>query len=587
MAIGLIKEKSMANPYFSLIRTVWQNGGPWHRTIIGYYGAYIIAQAILSISPYAFGRAIDVLQHFTPTKLHEVIFWLGIEVGALPLFWLFHGPARVKERHVALKIQQSFNIQLYKHLTQLPLKWHQDHHSGNTISRINRASTALYRFAGDQFMYIEIIIRFITSIGFLLWVSIPVGLLTLGSCVFSASTVLLFDCKLIPLYRKQNEIENHVSSVLFDYVSNITTILTLRLGELTRSHLFQRMLSIWPFFRKETVLNEVKWFSMGVILSTLQSIILITYIVHHLHVNGAIMIGLAVMIFRYQNELSMVFYNLSANYSELVRMDTDIKGLQPILDDIKRLAHTPKGSALARQWHTFTINDLEFHHTGRGQIFHDLTFTINRGENIALIGSSGGGKSTLLNLLRGLYIADHAHLTIDNVPFESLEPLQAITTLIPQDPEIFENTIKFNITLDVEAELDEINRAVKLAGFTDVLAMLPAGLETDIREKGLNFSVGQKQRLALARGLFAARYSSLILMDEPTSSVDLPTEKEILTGVIDAFPNSTLIVSLHRLHLLPKFDRIIMLSQGKIIADGATSDLLHKPGPVRDLWESM
>jgi ATP-binding cassette, subfamily B, bacterial len=164
--------------------------------------------------------------------------------------------------------------------------------------------------------------------------------------------------------------------------------------------------------------------------------------------------------------------------------------------------------------------------------------------------------------------------------------LQAITTLIPQDPEIFENTILFNITMDVETTSDEICRATQLAGFSTVLATLPAGLKTDIREKGVNFSVGQKQRLALARGLFAARFSSLILIDEPTSSVDLPTEKAILSGTLDAFPDAAMIVSLHRLHLLPKFDRIIMLKDGVIIANGLTHDLLHNPGPVLDLWQT-
>lgn len=117
------------------------------------------------------------------------------------------------------------------------------------------------------------------------------------------------------------------------------------------------------------------------------------------------------------------------------------------------------------------------------------------------------------------------------------------------------------------------------------MANLPEGLNTDIREKGLNLSVGQKQRLALARGLFAARFSSLILMDEPTSSVDLETEKAILNGVIQTFPEATLIISLHRLHLLPSFDSVIMLQNGQVVAQGAVSELIHSPGPVRTLWQ--
>ena len=579
----------MKNPYFDLIRAVWKNGQPWRRSIVAYYCAYVIAQAFLSLSPYAFGRTIDVLQHFTPARLSEVIFWLIVGVAVFLLFWLFHGPARIKERFVALRIQQAFRVRIYEQLTQLPLKWHQDHHSGNIITRVNRSSTALYRFAGDQFIYIEIAVQLLASIGFLLWISLPVGLLSLLACAFTAVAIFMFDRKLIPLYEAENEIDNRVGAVVFDYISNMTTILTLRLGELTRTNLFKRIMAVWPTFRKEVVLNEVKWFGMGLLLSTLDALILIAYIMYHLNTTGTIMIGTVVMIFRYQQDLSWVFYTLSNNYSELVRMDTDVKGLQPILDDIKRLAHEPQGMALARQWHTITIDNLTFHHAGSDKhekMLNQLTLAIKRGEKIALIGASGGGKSTLLNILRGLYKPDHAHLVIDGVSFDTLEPLQAITTLIPQEPEIFENTIAFNITMDVPAEPNEINSAVKLAGFTDVLKTLPSGLETDIREKGLNLSVGQKQRLALARGLFAARYSSLILMDEPTSSVDLPTEKEILSGVIQAFPEAAMIVSLHRLHLLPKFDRIIMLSHGEVVANGPTADLLNKAGPVQDLWQT-
>lgn len=577
----------MSNPFFNLIRAVWHNGKPWQRSIAGYYIAFIIAQGCMSLSPYAFGRTIDLLQHFTPAHFPNIIFWLIFGVALVPLFWLFHGPARVVERKVALKIQQAFRLKLYGQLTRLPLKWHQDHHSGNIISRVNRAAAALHRFAEDQFIYIETIVKFIVSIGFLMWISLPVGLISLVCCLLAISLVIAFDRKLIPLYGAENEIDNRVGAMFFDYISNMTTVLTLRLGELTRHHLAQRILSVWPFFNKEVVLNEVKWFAMGIALSVMQSLILIGYIVYVLKSADAILIGTVVMIFRYQWDLSEVFYSFSSQYSELVKKDIDLRGLQPILDDIKAFSHVPEGVAIARQWHTISIDSLNFHHTrqsSRGMI-ENMSFTLKRGEKIALIGTSGGGKSTLLNLLSGLYTPDTVHLTIDDVSFNSLEPIRAITTLIPQEPELFENTIAFNITLDLETTSNDIDEVVKLAGFSKVLSTLPAGLQTDIREKGLNLSVGQKQRLALARGLFAARFSSLILMDEPTSSVDLATEKTILSGVINHFPSAALIVSLHRLHLLPKFDRIIMLDHGKIVADGPTLELLNNPGAVATLWK--
>lgn len=579
----------MKNPYFSLVGSVWHYGVQSRSTICGYYLAYILAQGSLSLSPYAFGQAIDVLQNFQPGRLHEVIFWLGFGVLVMLLFWVFHGPARIIERTVALKIQQSFRLNLYQQLTRLPLKWHQDHHSGNIITRLNRSSAALYRFAENQFVYIETIVKFLTSIGFLLWISWPVGLVSLFFSVLVLIPMILFDRTLIPLYDAENEAENHVGSVLFDYISNMTTVLTLRLGELTRSNLCQRMLSIWPFFRKETLLNETKWFLMMTMLSVFQAITLAGYVIYSLQGGEPILIGFVVMIFRYQWELNGVFQDLSIHLGEIVRMDTDVKGIQPIINDIQKYGHLSQGATIGSQWETITVENLVFHHdpgAGRGQIFDRVDFQIGRGEKMALIGHSGSGKSTLLNLLCGLYSPSSVNLNIDGVSFDNFEPIQSIATLIPQDPEIFENTISFNITLDLPANEEEIQRAIDLAGFSSVLEKLPNGLNTDIREKGLNLSVGQKQRLALARGLFAARYSSLILMDEPTSSVDLPTEKKILSGVIKGSPDSALLISIHRLHLLPHFDRVLMLDNGKVVAAGSVQELLNTPGPVYDLWRA-
>jgi ABC-type multidrug transport system fused ATPase/permease subunit len=578
----------MGNPYFSLIRTIWHYGVPWRGTIIGYYVAYILARGIRNLAPYAFGKTIDILQNFKPNQLGEVIYWLSIGVGVVFVYWLLHGPTRIIERNIALKIQQAFQLNLYEKLTQLPLKWHQEHHSGNIVTRINRASDALFDFAEDQFIYIQTIVTFFTSIGFLLWISPIVGVLSLVTSAISMFTVIWFDSKLTRLYDTQNEIENRIGAVLFDYLNNMTTVLTLRLGSLTHGNLIQTMKAIWPSFKKDVVVNEVKWFTMEMILTITQTVLLIGYIIYTLNTTGAIMIGVVIMIFRYQWELGSVFQELSIHYSRLVHMNTDIEGIEPLLNDIKKLAHKPEGKEVARQWHTIELQELCFRHTNLAEdkpTFNNLNFTIKRGEKVALIGLSGGGKSTLLNLLSGLYTPAKVKLLIDGLAFNNLEPLRSIATLIPQDPEIFENTVSFNITMGLSAKPDELARIMQLARFTTVLEKLSEGLNTYIYEKGLNLSVGQKQRLALARGLFAARFSSLILMDEPTSSLDLQTEKEIFSDITRNFQDSTMIISLHRLHLLPLFSRIIMLDKQGIVADGPAKKLLNEPGVVQELWQ--
>jgi ATP-binding cassette subfamily B protein len=145
-------------------------------------------------------------------------------------------------------------------------------HFGDLITRINRSSITLHRFSENQFIYIQTIVKFATSIGFLIWISLPVGLLSLFSSLTIMAIVILFDRRLILLYVSENDVENNLDSAFFDYISNIATILTLRLGELTYRNLLQRMKVIWPFFQKEVVLNETKWFSMMVLFSIFQTI---------------------------------------------------------------------------------------------------------------------------------------------------------------------------------------------------------------------------------------------------------------------------------------------------------------------------
>ena len=157
----------MTNPYLSLLRQVWQQSQARRLPLLWIYFSYIVAQICLSISPYAFGRMIDALQRFKPGKYEDIIFWTLIGIALIPIFWLFHGPARVLERKLALRIYQSFFLEFYDKLTLLPLKWHQDNHSGKIITQLTRSANSLRRFAENQFIYVENLIKFAFSISFL------------------------------------------------------------------------------------------------------------------------------------------------------------------------------------------------------------------------------------------------------------------------------------------------------------------------------------------------------------------------------------------------------------------------------------
>ncbi len=232
---------------------------------------------------------------------------------------------------------------------------------------------------------------------------------------------------------------------------------------------------------------------------------------------------------------------------------------------------------------TFTYEDAEGNHRHLDKVNIEL----RRGQAIALVGASGGGKSTLLNLLRGLDRPAHVNVLRDGQPAAGgLSYLSQATTLMPQDPEIFGDTVRFNIAFGMEASDAELHEAIRLARFDTVIERLPKGLDTNIAEKGINLSGGEKQRLALARGIFFAKDSGLILLDEPTSSVDAVNEQIIYRNLIQHFRSSCLVSSIHRLHLLELFDMIYLIDRGRIVESGDFKTLVERNGAFAAMWRS-
>ena len=223
---------------------------------------------------------------------------------------------------------------------------------------------------------------------------------------------------------------------------------------------------------------------------------------------------------------------------------------------VKRLKET------YHDWKEIELRNINFTYDEEWKKNHlqNINMKIKKGQNIALVGESGSGKSTILTILRGLYPIQKGEVYCDGQKINNgFEKLKKTITLIPQEPEIFNNTIKYNITMDLPAKKDEIQKFIKMAQFEKVVKRLDKGLDTNVLEKGVSLSGGEKQRLTLARGLLAAKNSDIVLLDEPTSSVDSLNEMKIHENIFSSFKRKTVISSIHRLHLLNKFDYISLM----------------------------
>jgi ABC-type multidrug transport system fused ATPase/permease subunit len=577
----------MKNPYISLLRSSWKYAGRDKKKVALIYSMFIVANVLLSLNPLLLGWFVKRAQQDSSRIFQFSLLYVGAYISLKFLEWCFHGPARVMERSLAFTISRNYMQEKYHQTLHLTPKWHQDHHSGATINRIKKAYDSLREFFDKGFSYVQTLCKFIFSVVAIVYFSPLFGGIAVLLGLGAIWVISKFDKPFIQSLKAVNEKEHVVTSNLFDSLSNIRTVITLRLEKSMENGLLNKVRKVYRPFRKNAIINEWKWFTAEMMITLIYAVIVVGFIYQHWMPGTTFYIAGLVTLLGFVSQFTSVFQNVAGQYSGLVQYQTNIEGADDITSAYEKQHRPDKEMQWPSEWKNININKLSFSHDPslKNHGLHNLELNIKRGYKIALIGQSGSGKSTLLSLLRGLYLpGKKVELRIDdtNFPFDTI---QDKVTLFPQEPEIFENTIAYNVTLGLPCTEAEMNQVCDIADFSDVIKQMPQGLLTDIREKGVNLSGGQKQRLALARGILAAKDSELILLDEPTSSVDPRTEMRIYERMFEAFQDKAIISSIHRLHLLNKFDYIYMLDKGSIVAEGSYADLLETSAEFRTMCE--
>jgi ABC-type multidrug transport system fused ATPase/permease subunit len=296
-----------------------------------------------------------------------------------------------------------------------------------------------------------------------------------------------------------------------------------------------------------------------------------------------IMIGVVTAIFQYVGQLMAAFGFYAGDYEKVINWQIDFHAIEPIMVEAAETNHLEAPDLGV--WNRLDIHSLSYSYGDGMAQLKDISLSLTRDRKIAIVGESGAGKSTLLQILRGLTPVRDGSITIDDRIETPISALANTTTLIPQQAEIFENTMGYNVTMGLPASKEAVRSAMDTAQFSEVVARLPSGINSDVREKGVNLSGGEMQRLALARGVFAIRNTQIILLDEPTGSVDPATEMQIFERLFDLLSSRCVICVLHRLHLVSLFDYVYVMKHGKIVEEGTFNHLRDVDGEFSRLWD--
>ncbi|MCE7066182.1 ABC transporter ATP-binding protein [Dyadobacter sp. CY326] len=581
----------MNNPYLSLLAIAWRYARQQRKRYVLVYAMFVMANIVLAAHPLMYGWFVQSIQKDPSHVLENVWLYTGAYLVLTLAEWAFHGPARIMERKLAFDLSKNFLDEMYHQALHLPIRWHQDHHSGSTINRIRKAYEALKEFFQNGFMFLHAFAKFIFSFIAIIWFSPLFGAIGVLIGIVNVWVIFKFDKPFIKALDETNEREHVVSSTLFDSLSNIITVITLRLEKRMKISLMSKVDEVFLPFVRSIKINEWKWFTASMFIALIYIVVTTGYVYQNYVPGEVFLVGGLVTLLSYVNQFTSVFQDIAWQYTEIIRYNTEVQTARSISETYNRQHRPDASEGLPEDWQQIEISNLSFSHSQhydaemRAHSLHGLHIRIKKGQRIAFIGESGSGKSTLLALLRGLYEPENGvQVVVDEKHRTDMQLLADQITLFPQDPEIFENTIAYNITLGLPFDEEEIMQVCKTAHFTDVIAKLPNGLESNIQEKGVNLSGGQKQRLALARGILAARTSEIVLLDEPTSSVDPKTESHIYDKMFEEFKGKAVISTLHRLHLLTKFDYVYILRDGHLIDEGTFTGLRATSEVFQDLW---
>ena len=302
-------------------------------------------------------------------------------------------------------------------------------------------------------------------------------------------------------------------------------------------------------------------------------------------IHGTMTLGDFVAVNAFLIQLYVPLNMLGFAYREIRSALVNMEKMFGLLDVDAEIADRPGAPSLVVSGGEIVFDHVDFHYEKARPILHDVSFRVPAGNTVAIVGSSGAGKSTVSRILFRFYDVASGTVKIDGQNIRDVQQasLRAAIGVVPQDTVLFNDTIYYNIAYGrPEASREEVEQAARLARIHDFIVALPEGYNATVGERGLKLSGGEKQRVAIARTIL--KNPRILLFDEATSALDTRTEQEIQRSLEEVSRGRTTVVIAHRLSTVINADEIVVLDRGRVVERGRHGDLLGRNGLYADMW---
>ncbi|MBZ0104460.1 MAG: type I secretion system permease/ATPase [Sulfuricella denitrificans] len=555
-----------------------------HRAVLGeVLLASFFVQIFALVSPLVFQVIIDkVLTHRSMTTLDVmVVALLGVSLFEVILSAMRH----YLFSHTTNRVDVELGAKLFKHLLHLPLAYFESRRSGDTVARVRELENARNFLTGqtltawlDLFfagVFLAVMFYYSPILAWIVVAALPV--------FFGASLVIT------PILRKKLEDKFALGAENQAFlVETVTSMETLK-GLAVEPHWqreWERRLAdyVQAAFHGGHLANATNQF-IGFASKVLTVALL--WMGAKLVIDGELTVGGLIAFNMLAGRINAPILKLSSLWQDFTQMKVSITRLADIMDTPVEPAFRPDRATPPEITGRVVFDRVTFRYRPDGpEILSDVSFTVEPGGVIGLVGVSGAGKTTLMRLLQRLYTPERGRVTVDGIDLSLVDTgwLRRQIGVVSQDTVLFNRSVRDNIALaDASLSMEAVMDAARLAGAHDFILELPEGYDTLIGDRGGKLSGGQRARIAIARAL--ATNPRLLLLDEATAALDYESERAIHDNMAQICQGRTVFIVAHRLPTLRLAHRILVLDRGRLIEEGSHGELMHQGGRYHGLYK--
>lgn len=547
--------------------------------IIGLLAAVIVVVICSVYAPKLQSNAIDIIasgrfKELTPILITMVVVYI---IHSICTF-LQTKISAVLSQNIVKKMRED----LFRHIVNLPVRYLDSNSHGDIMSRmtndIENISTTVSQSLSSMFSGV------LTIIGTVIMMTVLCPQLALLSCVTVILTVIatkFLSKAMKKFFTKRQVLLGNLNGTVEEMVTGYKSVVAYNRQE----NVMKAFNSVSDELTRVGIIAEILGGSMGPVMNVINNIsfVIIAAFGGYFAINHIISIGVISAFIVYAKQFGRPIDELAQIYGQI---QTAIAGAERVFAVMDEPLEDKSGDKnMDKLEGVIKFKDVNFSYTKDKQVLYDFNLQVKAGQKVALVGSTGSGKTTVVNLLMRFYDVDSGEILIDDVNIKEIDcaTLRKNTAIVLQDTVLFADTIKNNLKYSNEAATDEqMYAAAAMSNCDTMINKMPLKYDTELMAEGENISQGQRQLLSIARAFLAQ--PKILILDEATSNVDTRTEKHIQDAMLKLMENRTSLIIAHRLSTIQDADIIVVMDEGHIVEAGNHKELLNKMGRYYKLY---